>query len=306
MGRFFVPRKKEKDMKKVLFWIAVLGIVFLTACTGGRSGELTELRIALLVDDGNPLSVAAFENFRAGLEAHIGIPVRIYEDATHLVGIEAMRAGNLDVMWGSPFVYLLAREVMDVQRLVVTDNPASINKAVFITARDDIRTLEDMRGKSFAFISPSSSSGYFYPLYHLMNELGLSRMELEGGGFFSATAFSGGQNTSVMGVIHGDFDAAAVGSLNIDILIDTGVIDADAVRIIDSTAIIPFPGYIAAPHVPADMAEKIRAFMLAFDDEDYFHTRFRTRDTRFVLPCDEQIRHFSTMAAALEIDLSEQ
>jgi phosphonate transport system substrate-binding protein len=292
-------------MKRALFLLCVV-VVFLAACGRSADRELTELRIALLIDDGNPQSVAAFEDFRVGLEAYIGLPVRIIEDATHLVGIEAMRAGNLDVMWGSPFVYLLAREVMEVERLAVTDNPASINKTVFITAQDDINSLEDMRGRSFAFISPSSTSGFFYPLYHLMNEFGLTRMEVEAGGFFSTVAHSGSQTASIMGVIHGDFDAAAVGNLNLGNLINSGVIAADDVRILDSTAIIPFPGYIAAGHLPREMIEKIRAFILAYDNEEYFGVRFGTPDTRFVLPNEQQIQHLILMAEVLEIDLSEQ
>jgi len=287
-------------------------MLMLTACDRfgteeptGRDVRPDELRIALLVDDGNPLSVAAFDDFRLGLEAHIGMPVRIIEDATHLVGIEAMRAGNLDIMWGSPFVYLLAREVMDVERLVTTDNPASINKTVFITAQDDIQTMDDIRGRSFAFISPSSTSGYFYPLYHLMRTFDLTRLEVEAGGFFRTVAFSGGQNTSITGVVHGDFDVAAVGNLNLGILVASGIINADDVRILGDTEIIPFPGYIASDALPSDLIDAVREFLLAYDNEDYFGTRFGTPDTRFVLPCDDQIAHLISMAEVLEIDLSE-
>ncbi|MCL2187539.1 MAG: phosphate/phosphite/phosphonate ABC transporter substrate-binding protein [Defluviitaleaceae bacterium] len=288
--------------------LAALTVTF-TACGLGAtrpSGAPDELRIALLVDDGNPQSVAVFEDFRTGLEAHINIPVRIIEDATHIVGIEAMRAGNLDIMWGSPFVYLMAREVMDVERLVVTDNPASINKTVFITAQDDIQTMEDMRGRSFAFISPSSTSGFFYPLYHLMNTLDLTRTQVEAGGFFSTVTFSGGQPASIMGVAHGDFDAAAVGNLNLGNLIRSGVINEGDVRIIGDTAIIPFPGYIASAALPQSLREEVRAFLLAYANEEYFETRFGTHDTRFVLPNDAQIQHLISMAEVLEIDLSEQ
>jgi phosphonate transport system substrate-binding protein len=310
MDGFFVITalpEKENKMKKAVMLLCVLVAVVLAACGRDESGDgISELRIALLIDDGNPQSVAVFEDFRLGLEAFIGMPVRIIEDATHLVGIEAMRAGNLDIMWGSPFVYLLAREVMEVERLAVTDNPASINKTVFITARDDIKNLEDIRGRSFAFISESSTSGFFYPLYHLMKQFNVSRMEVEAGGFFSTVFFAGDQNAAIMGVVRGDFDAAAVGNLNLGILIDSGVIAPDAVRIIGDTEIIPFPGYIAAGHLPREIKDKVQQFLLAYDNGDYFETRFRTRDTRFVVPNDGQIQHFFNMAEVLEIDLSGQ
>jgi phosphonate transport system substrate-binding protein len=297
-----------KMKKGRLFLLCLLAVVLtlLASCGGGRPEELEELRIALLIDDGNPQSVAVFEAFREALSAHIGLPVRIIEDTTHQVGIEAMRAGDLDIMWGSPFVYLMAREVMEVERLVVTDNPASVNKTVFITSREDINSLADMRGHRFAFISSSSTSGFFYPLYHLMNTLNLTRMEVEAGGFFGTVTHSGSQTASIMGVVHGDFDAAAVGNLNLGNMSASGVIDADDVRIIGDTAIIPFPGYIAAGRLPRDIIDKVRAFLLAYDNEEYFGVRFGTPDTRFVLPNDEQIQHLREMAEILEIDLSEQ
>lgn len=298
-------------MKKMFskIWMSIMVLVVSMMLGGCQSNlpaeeEILELRIALLVDDGNPQSVAVFEDFRSKLEAHLNIPVRIIEGATHIVGIEAMRAGNLDVMWGSPFVYLLARNTMDVERLVVTDNPTSVNKTVFITSRADIQHLEDLRGRTFAFISRSSTSGFFYPMYHLMNAFNLTRDQVELGDFFKAVTYSGSQNASVMGVIRGDFDAAAVGNLNLQGLIDSGVIQANDVRIIDSTTLIPFPGYIASLRLPAGLRAQIRDFLLAYDNEEYFKVRFGTPETRFVLPNEEHIVHLLSMSETLEIDLT--
>ena len=289
---------------------------FIAACGAGsgtprqaaapETPSVGEIRIALLIDDSNPRSGVVFEDFRSELEEYIGIPVTVIEGATHLVGIEAMRAGNLDIMWGSPFVYLLAQRDMDVVRLAVTENPASINKAVFITSRDDIHTVADLEGKSFAFISAASSSGFLYPMYHLMGATGLDKDELLSGAFFSTVTYSGGQDASIMGVIHGDFDAAAVGNLNLQSIIASGMIAEDDVRIIGSSEIIPFPGYIAGAHLPDDLLEKIRGFMLSYDNEEYFGQRFGTPDTRFVLPDESQILHLMGMVEALDIDLEAQ
>ena len=303
--------KVAKMMLSMVLALCALAayVLALAACGDATQREWSEqdgLRIALLVDDGNPQSIAVFEDFRARLSAYIGMPVQIIEGVTHRVGIEAMRAGNLDVMWGSPFVYLLAREAVDVERLVVTDNPASVNKTVFITAREGVYSLEDLRGLDFAFISASSTSGFFYPVYHLMNEFDLSRDQVLAGGFFNSVATSGSQNNSIMGVVRGDYDAAAVGNLNLQNIIASGLIREDEVRIIGSTEVIPFPGYIAAGHLPAQLIAQIRAFMLAYDNEEYFGVRFGTPDTRFVLPDDASLQHLISMSEVLEIDLAGQ
>jgi len=309
-GRLF-RKLPKKPIKKPSVLAAVLCIVLmgaLTACgegsASGADGEITVLRIATLVDD-SPEAGIVHESFRSALEAHIGIPVVHYEGATHLVGIEAMRAGRLDLMWGSPFVYLLARQTMDVERLAVTDSPTAVNKAVFITANDNIQGMEDLEGRSFAFISAASTSGFLYPMYHLMNLFNMDRDEVLTG-FFGTVTYSGSQPASIMGVIHGDYDAAAVGNLNIQNMLAAGLISPDDFRIIGDTEIIPFPGYIAAGHLPDELRGKIREFLIAFADEAYFAERFNDPAVRFVMPVAAQIEHLGSMAAALEIDLENQ
>lgn len=99
---------KKKKFKKIFPSIAVTTFtLFLSSCTNITEASditISQLRIGLAVDDNNPNASMANENFRAGLENHIGIPVVIIEDVTYLVAIEAMRAGNLDVMMASAFI----------------------------------------------------------------------------------------------------------------------------------------------------------------------------------------------------------
>jgi len=298
----------QKNRLRTIGVTAIIALALLLAACGNRNndGEITRLRMATLIDDGNPESGRMHEAFRAALEAHIGIPVIHIEGATHVVGIEAMRAGNLELMWGSPFVYLLASRDMDVERLAVTDSPIAVNKTVFITARDDIRSMEDLRGRSFAFISPASTSGFLYPMYHLMNMFGFDRDEILTGSLFGTVAHSGSQNASIMGVIRGDFDAAAVGNLNIEGMLAARLISEADFRIIGDTEIIPFPGYIASGRLSPELRGQIREFLLGFANNDYFDQRFNNPEVRFVLPDENQIRHLISMVTALDIDLENQ
>ena len=293
----------------------VIGIVaFLVACSSEEAAyelsqnqiDNTPIRIAQLVEDASPEVLSVFEDFRIGLEEHIGRPVQLIEGATHVVGIEAMRAGNLDLMWGSPFVYLLATRDMEVERLAVTSSAININKTLFITSNDNINVLEDIQSHSFAFVSPGSASGYLYPMYHLMNFTGESHDSLMAGDFFSAVTFSGSQQASVMGVIHGDYDVAAVGNIQFNNLLNSGIISEDDIRILAYTEIIPFPGYIAAGHLSQELRNEIRDFILAFDNIDYFVERFVDPDVRFVVPSVAEIDYLRSMVEALNIDLADQ
>ncbi|MCL2405765.1 MAG: phosphate/phosphite/phosphonate ABC transporter substrate-binding protein [Defluviitaleaceae bacterium] len=289
--------------------LCLLAVGLLAACAGGYEGEseIERIRIALLIEDAAPELRGLFEDFRAAMEEHIGMPVEVIEGATHLVGIEAMRAGNLEMMWGSPFVYLLAGRDMDVYRLAVTDSPTAVNKTVFITACDDINSLDDLRGRSLAFINRSSTSGFIYPMYDLMNHFGMTQDEIMVGGLFSAVDFAGNQNAAIMGVIHGHYDAAAVGNLNLQNVIRSGLISEGDVRVFASSEVIPFPGYIASGRLSYELRVKITEFLLAYENEEYFASRFNNDPSvRFVAPDVQQIEHLRSMVEALGIDLEEQ
>jgi len=264
--------------------------------------------MAILIDDGNREQENAFDEFRTALEEYIGIPVQMVPGVTHLVGIEAMRAGNLHLMWGSPFVYLLAQQTMDVERLAITSSPNAINKAVFVTGQDDIHSMEDLEGRTFGFVTPASASGFLYPMYYLINRHGLNRDDiLTPGMLFSEIAFSGSNNASIVGVSHGDFDGAAVGYIQFNNAINSGLISADAVRVLGYTPNIPFPGYIARTDtLPEELRRQIQNFLVNWDSNSYSIARWNDADVRYALPDAAEIDYLRSMVEILDIDLEEQ
>jgi phosphonate transport system substrate-binding protein len=285
---------------------AVLLLVLFTACSGGVQHS-DALYVAILIEDGNIEQENAFEDFRLALEEYIGMPVTMVQGLTHLVGIESMRAGRLHVMWGSPFVYLLSGQTMDVERLVVTSSPNALNKGVFITGQEDIHCIDDLVGRTFSFTSHSSASGFLYPMYYLINRHELSRDEIfTPGVLFRDVAFSGGNNPTIVGVAQGDYDGGVVGYLQLSRAISAGVIAADAIRIIGYTPNIPFPGYIARTDLPEELRGQIQGFLMRWDSDSYSAARFNDAAVRYALPSVAEIEYLRSMVHVLGIDLEEQ
>ncbi|MCL2286734.1 MAG: phosphate/phosphite/phosphonate ABC transporter substrate-binding protein [Firmicutes bacterium] len=304
---------KSKVVKLLVLTALVIALLGLFACSGNSPASSNEnglpatLYMAILIDDGNIEQEHAFEEFRIAMEKYIDIPVEMVTDLTHLVGIEAMRAGNLHLMWGSPFVYLLAQQTMDVERLVVTNSPNVINKTVFITGQDDIHSLDDLEGRTFGFVTPASASGFLYPMYYLINRYGLSRDEvLTPGMLFSEVIFSGSNNASIVGAAHGDFDGAAVGYIQFNRAIDSGAISAAAARILGYTPSIPFPGYIARTDLPEELRRQIQSFLVNWDNNEYSVARWNDADVRYAIPDPAEIEYLRSMVEILDIDLEEQ
>jgi len=306
----------KKFIKTITLMAALFALAATTtACNGNSStenaaeGQLpTTLYMAILIDDGNREQENAFDEFRLALEEYIGISVQMVPGVTHLVGIESMRAGNLHLMWGSPFVYLLAQQTMDVERLAITSSPNAINKAVFVTGQDDIHTMEDLEGRTFGFVTPASASGFLYPMYYLINRHGLSRDDiLTPSMLFSEIAFSGSNNASIVGVSHGDFDGAAVGHIQFNNAINSGLISAESVRVLGYTPNIPFRGYIARTDIlPEELRRQIQNFLVNWDSDSYSVARWNDAEVRYALPSAAEIDYLRSMVEILDIDLTEQ
>lgn len=170
-----------------------------------------EITLVQMPNENNPNAGQKHDEFRQELEEYLGIKVNEMEGTDYSVGIEGMASGNIDVMLVSPMSYYQAKERAGAELLVSTPM-ADDYYTVFITQADneEINSLEDLKGKSFAFVDQASSSGYMYPKAKLVKDLDLNSDLLENSDyFFSTVAFAGQHQTVATGVSMGDYDAGA-------------------------------------------------------------------------------------------------
>jgi len=275
-------------MKKyITLAILLLSILAFTACSG--DDDIQPIRIALTIDASNPVAgEAASRALAQAMEDFIGIPVIAQADISYLIGIETMRAGHLDIMLVSAFNYIRTSAVVDVELVATLPIRAgTVNNSVFITCatRDDINSLEDLRGRTFAFVDAVSTTGFVFPKYHMVSELGLNpSLIMNSGYFFDTATHSGGHETNVFGVSHGDFDAAAIGGMFLENMEERGLIDAADFKIIAYTQAVPNPSYIIRSAIDDEIIEKIREFFLQFDDSAYFAENWGDGNIRFTMP----------------------
>ena len=289
-----------KMLKKLGLIAMLVTVLVLTAC-GGSDEEV--LRIGLSLDEANPNAGAANENFIAALEAYIGMPVEVVEDVTYLIGIEAMRSGNLDVMFASSFNYVQAREAVEVE-IVATLNPSEDTVTYFIVRGDsDIQTMEDLEGRSFAFVNEASTSGFLFPAYDLINMFDLDATQIAAPGhFFSNVVFSGQHDNSVIGVYNGDFDGAAVIDIIIENLDASGIVERDNLRVVGTSSPHPAPSYIARSEIGEELISQLRSFLLAYDDPEFFEALWVHEPTiRFSEPDAAGYAYVESLARTLGI-----
>lgn len=301
-------------MKKLLKSMAALTLCLsMTACSKEESSGLgenndwpEELVLIQMPNENNPNAGTVHAEFSQALSEYLGIPVKEMEGGDYTASIEGMAAKNIDVTLVSPMSYFQAKERAGAELLVST--PMSDYRTVFITKadRDDINSLEDLKGKSFAFVDQASSSGYLWPKTTLVKELKLDPDQLETSGYyFDTVAFSGSHPTTAMGVAMGDYDAGAVAGMMVDGLVQAGQLKENELKVIAQTDTIPNPSYVVREDLPQDLKDKIKEFFLTYDNADYFKEIHGDENIRFV-DVDESIYDsVKEMLDLLHLDLGE-
>lgn len=149
----------------------------------------------------------------SGIAKHIGkelgleTSVRVSESYNAL--IEGLRAGHLEIVYVGGSQYLKMLDIgMKVEPLVLNKdtNKRTYYKSCIITKPDSgIKTFADLKGKTFAFVSPTSTSGGVAPTYMLLKN-GVNPDK-----DFKRKIFAGKHDASFLAVKNGKVDAGAVG-----------------------------------------------------------------------------------------------
>src|SRR5437899_8299604 len=172
----------------------------------------------------NPVNMAFVPSADSQKVLASGEPLaKLLQDATNLnfkvsvptsytTVIEAMGANQVDVGWLAPFAYVLAHDKNGSQVLLasVRQGSKTYRSQIVVRADSGITTIEQLRGKKFAFVDPASASGFLFP-----NAL-LAGMGIDYKTFFSDTIFAGGHDKSIIAVYNKQVDGGASFGNNVD------------------------------------------------------------------------------------------
>lgn len=183
-----------------------------TALAGVASAQpITEFRIGLLSTENAQDLLASTECLRGYIETALGVPTRMFTPADYNGMIQGLLGGSLDLgfLGASGYAAIHLADPDAVEPVLVktaVDGSYTYFSIGFARADSGITSLDDMRGRSFAFADPNSTSGYLVPLVEIP-QAGYSMVE---GEYFGRIGFSGGHEQSIIGVVNGDYDAGVV------------------------------------------------------------------------------------------------
>ncbi len=150
--------------------------------------------------------------------------------------------GKIDLAWNGPLGYVKIKRRLDEPCQVIAMRDVDVNfTTCFVTRPEsDILTVEDLKGKRFAFASRSSVESGLLP-YHFLKEAGIDpRNDLTLFTFSEDRSSSGltGEKEVIDRVLSGDYDAGAVAQRTLRAMSEDGSLPHDALR-----AFWTSPGY---------------------------------------------------------------
>ncbi|HWU43408.1 MAG TPA: phosphate/phosphite/phosphonate ABC transporter substrate-binding protein [Bdellovibrio sp.] len=201
-----------KQTHRVLL-AALAGVLISFFQTNARSAPLlvasnekspTEINVGV-IPGGNPeiLRTQAL-NLAKELQNKINIPVNIYISKNYAGLVDAMKTKKVDFAFFSSSTYVFAEQQAQAKVLLkkVWNHPYYYS-AVIVPANSKIKKLEDLKGKTMAFVDAQSSSGYLYPKVALQKK-GMDDKS------FKEVIFSGNHSASIELLEDKKVDAAAV------------------------------------------------------------------------------------------------
>lgn len=213
--------------------IITVALATLALLSAGLSHAAPVLRVSAIPDESPTELQRKFKPLGEYLEKKLGMKVEFTPVTDYSASVEGLINNKLDMVWfgGFTFVQAKVRSNNQVIPLVQREEDEKF-KSVFITTRNDITRLQDLKGKTFTFGSESSTSG------HLMPRSFLLAASINPDTDMKRIAFSGAHDATVAAVAGGKVDA---GALNISVwekLLAQGKVDASAVHVFYTT-----PGY---------------------------------------------------------------
>ncbi|UWQ33694.1 phosphonate ABC transporter substrate-binding protein [Leisingera sp. M527] len=265
-------------MKKLL--AAVLATTALT--TPVAAEEIKEFRIGILGGENAQDRLSKQECLREQTEELLGVETKLFAPADYNGVIQGLLGGTIDMAWlgasGYAKTYLSNPEAVEpVLVKVNADGGFGYYSVGFARKDSGVASLEDLKGKTFGFGDPNSTSGYLIPSIEIPQVTGAT---MDSGDYFGEVKFTGGHEQTIVAVANGDVaggvswadglgeweDGYNSGALRR--AVDAGLVDMNDLVEIWKSAPIPEGPFVLRTELPADVKVKMTGLLASMNSID--------------------------------------
>jgi phosphonate transport system substrate-binding protein len=266
----------------------MIGLLILMAGTVAEAGEVpTTLRVSAIPDENPTELMRIYTPFAEYLQREIGIPVQFTPVVDYAATVEGMAANKLDLVWFGGLTHVQARIRTGNTAYAIAMREEDLRfKSVFITnPQAKITSLEELKGKTFAFGSAGSTSGHTMPRYFLLKAGIVPERD------FSKFSFSGAHDATALWVQAGRVDAGALNMSVWEKLVETKKVDTSQVFVFWTTPPYVDYNWTVRGDLDKGLVDKIKRAFLKLERSNPEHAKLLDlhRATRYVAVESEDI-----------------
>jgi phosphonate transport system substrate-binding protein len=295
------------------------GLSFLYACGGETDMRVVDFSKTVAVDrpiisvpESAQLKVAVaaiispketFVYYRQLLDyigQKMGREIQFIQRKTYGEINQLLARGQIDLAFICSGPYVVGKEKYGFQLVATPEvqNSHFYHSYLIINKTSEFRTLEDLRGRVFAFTDPDSNSGKLVPTYWLW------QMGETAETFFEKTIYTYSHDNAILAVARGMVDGAAVDGLIWEYYNNKNPIFTSKTRIIRKSEPYGIPPMVAANSISSELLTKIRILLFSMHQDPQGKAILKElMIDKFIVPKDkwyDSIRKINLELASLE------
>ncbi|MFQ5759619.1 MAG: phosphonate ABC transporter substrate-binding protein [Acidiferrobacterales bacterium] len=293
-------------MKRFLTFLIAFLTTSLLVASGAKAQEVPPstpglLKVGFIPAEDARAMVRQSQAIMDKLAAALGMKVEAFVGSDYNATIEALRANHIDVALLGPFSYVLATTQAPVEAFAITVTAKTMQPgyhSIIITQKDSpINSLHDIKGHTYAFVDPGSTSGFMVPSTAFVQEGIVPEND------FKEVMYSGGHDASIVAVAEGKVEAASVADRILERAFAKGLATRDKIKVIWESPMIPNNPMLYRTNLPADLKKKIREAFYTFENLPFGEMG---TVARFQPATDKDYDPVRDIAKALNLDLTKK
>jgi len=290
---------KHKTYFGLLGKLLLVGLIVTLVLTGCSPKPEESLKMVIIPGEDAAVELERMKPMTDYVGQQIGMPIEVVVATDYSAAIIALKVGDADIARLGPFSYILAAtetKCEPIARAVKKKSGTDSYHSIIITRPDTgIKSLEDVKGRTFAYVDVGSASGYLMPK-GLFATHGIDPEE-----DCERIFFAGSHDAVWLAVKNGTVDAGATNDWRLNAAIEAGQIGADELTIIATSAAIPHSPIVVRGDLDSELITKLQSAWLAIPRE---LTEEAWGVLRYVKAVDSDYDFLREVAEVLELDLT--
>lgn len=228
------------------------------------SAKTKPLRIAMAAVISPKGNVESYSALLEYIGAKLNRPIELVQRMTYAEVNELLQGGDADIAFVCTSAYVIGQREFGMELLVAPQvrGETVYYSLLIVPADSPARSLQDLRGKTFAFTDPLSLTGRLYPT-QLVSAFQTTPEE-----FFERTFFTYSHDNAIRAVASGVADGANVDNLVYEFLVAREPSIGKNTRVIHRSPPFGIPPVVVNPKLDPQLKLRLREILIQADWEE--------------------------------------